>query len=244
MLKTKLKPVLNHLLDIIYPPRCISCGDNVHENGSICAKCWSDINFITNPQCNICGFPFDFEVSADALCSGCIKTKPSFSKARAVFIYDDASYNMIKSLKYHDKTENCAAYARWMSRVGSEMINDTDIIIPVPIHFSKLILRKYNQAALLAHGLAKTSNKKILSNAIIRKKNTKSQAEFSYKERFNNIKGAFKINSEYLDALKNKNRLLIDDVITTGATVEECTKMLLRAKVAKVEVLTLAKTLY
>ena len=244
MLKTIIKPAANRLLDIVYPPRCISCSGNVHENGGICAKCWGDINFIADPQCNICGFPFDFEASTGSICSGCITHEPSFSKARAVFLYDNASRNMIKSFKYNDRIENRAAYARWMARVGIDMLSEANIIIPVPIHFGKLLLRKYNQAAVLAHELAKISSKPVFSNALIRTKYTQTQAGFLRKERFKNIKGAFKVNPKYFDILKDKKILLIDDVITTGATAEECTNIMLKAKAARVEVLTLAKTLY
>ncbi len=244
MLKTKIKPAINKLLDIIYPPRCIACGDNVHENGTICAKCWGEINFISDPQCQICGFPFDFKVEGNPICAGCIDEKPKFSKARAVFLYDDASRRMITSFKYNDRIENRVAYARWMARVGAEMLADADYIIPVPIHFAKLLLRKYNQAGLLALEIAKISGNKVLVNALIRKKYTRKQAGLNRRLRFENISGAFKINQKYAAILKDKKILLVDDVITTGATADECAKILLKAKVAKVEVLALAKTLY
>lgn len=244
MLKSLIRPTTNRLLDILYPPLCIACRGNVHENGNICAKCWGDISFISDPQCNICGFPFDFEISKGTICPGCMQNEPSFSKSRSVFLYDEASRGMITSFKYNDIIENRAAYARWMARVGADMLNEADLIIPVPLHFSKLVLRKYNQAALLAHELAKIVHKQVLVSAITRKKYTKPQAGFSRKARFKNISGAFKVNPKYISILKDKKILLIDDVMTTGATAEECTKTLLKEKVARVEVLTLAKTIY
>lgn len=222
----------------------MACGVNVNDNGSICSKCWGEITFISDPQCYICGFPFDFEVSKGVICTRCIQNKPNFSKARAVFLYDDASRRMITSFKYSDVVENCSSYAKWMARVGAEMLSEADFIIPVPLHFGKLVLRKYNQAALLAHALAKKTDKKVLVNAIIRTKYTKAQVGFSRIARFQNISGAFKVNPKYHDILKDKKILLIDDVITTGATAEECAKVLLKKKVARVEILTLAKTLY
>ncbi len=243
MLKTKIKPAAVKLLDLIYPPRCISCGSSITEHGNICGKCWDDINFISDPQCRICGFPFEMETEA-TLCAGCIQEEPHFSKARAVFLYDDASSKLITSFKYNDRIENRAPYARWMARAGAEMLHDADYIIPVPIHFGKLLLRKYNQAGLLALGVAKIAGRKVLVNALIRKKYTKKQAGLNRKIRFKNISGAFKVNPKYASILKDKKILLIDDVITTGATADECAKILRKAKVAKVEVLTLAKTLY
>ena len=244
MLKSLLKPIANRLLDVVYPPLCMACGDNISENGSICAGCWADINFISDPQCEICGFPFDFEAQEASVCGRCIAVKPSFSKTRAVFVYDDTSSKMVTSFKYSDRTENRVAYAKWMMRVGEEMLREADFIVPVPLHIGKLVLRKYNQAALLAGELGKMTCGKVLQAALIRKKYTKTQATFSYKARFKNISGAFKVNPRYINMLKNKKILLIDDVITTGATAEECAKILKKAKVARVEVLTLAKTLY
>lgn len=233
-----------HILDIIYPPRCISCGSGVHENGNICSICWGDINFISDPQCHICGFPFDFQAGEKALCGGCMKDKPYFAKARAVFIYDDASSHMVTSFKYSDRIESRAFYARWMGRVGAQMLQEADYIVPVPLHYRKLLLRKYNQAALLAIELKKSFGTKMLVNGLVRRKYTISQAGFNRRLRFKNISGVFKINPKFIADIKDKNILLVDDVITTGATANECAKILLKAGAARVEVLTLAKTLY
>ena len=244
MFKTIIRPVAKRLLDIVYPPHCISCGVDIDKNGNVCAKCWGDISFITDPQCNVCGFPFDFEMQEGSICAGCTKNMPHFSKARAVFLYDDSSYRMITSFKYNDRVENRLAYARWMVRAGAGMLHEADLIIPVPLHFFKLIMRQYNQAALLAHELAKIVDKQVLANAITRKKYTKTQAVFSHKGRFKNIKGAFQINPKYQNLIANKKILLVDDVITTGATANECAKILLKSGAGRVELLTLAKTLY
>ena len=220
------------------------CMGNVSENGNICAKCWGDVNFISDPQCDLCGFPFDFAIDGKTICAGCIKERPRFAKARAVFLYDDASRRMITSFKYNDRIENRQAYARWMARVGAGMLKDADIIVPVPIHFGKLVLRKYNQAGILAQELVRISGGKCITTALIRTRYTQTQAGFNRKLRFGNIKGAFAVNPKYVPYLQNKQILLVDDVITTGATAEECTRVLLKSGVARVEVLTLAKTLY
>ncbi len=220
------------------------CFGNIHENGSICAKCWEKVNFISNPQCEICGLPFDFAAANGSVCAECIREQPKFSKARAVFLYDDASRAMITSFKYKDRIENRIAYAKWMARVGADMLSDADFLIPVPLHFGKLLVRKYNQAGILAHELAKISGKRIIVTGLIRRKYTKTQAGFNRRLRFKNIGGAFKVNPQYQSIFNDKKILLIDDVITTGATANECAKILLKAGAAKVEVLTLAKTLY
>lgn len=232
------------ILDIIFPPCCISCGENVNESGTICHKCWGEINFISDPQCNICGFPFDFEISNNPICAACAKEKPHFSKARAVFLYDDSSKKMVTSFKYTDRIENRKAYAKWMARIGENLIADADFLIPVPIHLRKLISRKYNQAGLLAQEISKISGKKTVTNALIRKKHTIKQASLNRRIRFQNISGAFNVNDKFSTILEGKRILLIDDVITTGATADECAKILKKARVANVDVLTLAKTIY
>lgn len=173
-----------------------------------------------------------------------MKDEPYFTKARAVFIYDDKSAHMVTSFKYSDRLESRASYARWMARVGTEMLQEADYLIPVPLHFRKLLSRQYNQAALLATTLGKISGKKVLVNGLLRHKNTVTQASFNRRIRLQNIRGAFKVNPKFIDVLQDKNILLIDDVITTGATADECAKILLKAGAARVEVLTLAKTIY
>src|SRR4051812_17486632 len=100
MLKTIIKPAATRLLDIVYPPHCMSCGSDVQENGTICANCWGDINFISDPQCEICGFPFDFETQTGSICAACMEDEPSFSKTRAVFVYDNFSSRIVTSFKY------------------------------------------------------------------------------------------------------------------------------------------------
>lgn len=244
MLKSAIKSAITTTLDVIYPPRCAACGCNVPENGNICATCWGNINFISDPQCEICGFPFDFQVEGGAICGGCMKDEPYFAKARAVFIYDDASSQMVTSFKYSDRLENRVSYARWMARVGAEMLASADYLVPVPLHFRKLLSRQYNQAALLATALAKISGKKVIVNGLLRHKNTVTQASFNRRLRLQNIRGAFKVNPKFIDVFEDKNMLLIDDVLTTGATADECAKVLLKAGAARVEVLTLAKTIY
>lgn len=241
LFKNRFKNTMRHVWDVVYPPCCLACGDLVQENGTICAECWGGINFIADPQCEICGLPFEFAATDGNLCGACLQQLPVFSKARAVFSYDDVSRKIITSFKYSDKIEPQAVYAKWMARVGKEMLEEADIIMPVPLHRVKLLLRKYNQAALLAKELARISGKKIMVSALLRKKHTKAQAGFSRQNRLKNITGAFVINKKYLDKIAGKKILLIDDVMTTGATVTECSKILLKAKVARVEVLTLAK---
>ncbi len=240
-----IKSTSKNLLDVIYPPICIVCGNSVYEHGSICSKCWECINFISDPQCQICGFPFDFQVIEGAICAGCAYKKPYFSKARSVFLYDENSQKIITNFKYRDKTEYSSFFSRWMVRIGSNMLDECDFIIPIPLHPLKLFLRKYNQASLIANELHKHSKKKVLYNAIIRIKYTTKQASLVRKNRFKNIKGAFRINKKYIKLLEGKNILLVDDVITTGATINECAKSLIKqGKVHKVEALTVAKTLY
>ncbi len=177
------------------------------------------------------------------LCSECIADTPEFDKARFVFKYNDVSGKMITGLKYTDKTPYAKTLAKFMSNKIKELSDDLDIIVSVPLHPKKLIARKYNQSALLANKLGQLTGRKV-NNLILQKvKNIQPQASLTRKERLANAKGAYAAHPKYKDIIAGKNILLVDDVITTGATANECAKILKRNGAAKVYLLTAAKTI-
>lgn len=229
-------------LDVLYPPKCIRCHILVEKQGSLCSNCWKDIQFIQDPQCKICGHPFQYHIEEEFFCSSCIEKQPSYNKARSVFVYNDSSSYLIKSFKYHDDLTNCNLYAKWLANISKDISPDS-ILIPVPLHPLRLFIRKYNQAALIANSLGSIKKIPVLQDALIRTKYLPSQYKFNTRQRLLNVKGVFNLNKKYIDVLKGKFVVLIDDVITTGATIEECSKVLKKADVSKIFVLTLAKTL-
>lgn len=237
-----IKPYIKKTLDAIYPPQCIACHAPVGVAGNLCASCWNDVNFIANPLCSCCGTPFELSAYGGAVCGECIAHPPLYKMARAVFCYDDASRRLITSFKYSDRIYTSDAFAKWMLRAGEEIMQDADFIISVPMHRLRLITRRYNQAALLANSMAKQSSLPVYHKILLRKKYTKPQASLTFKQRKLNVKGAFIINPKYMDRIINKNIIIVDDVMTTGATIDACIRPLLKAGAASVNVLTIAKT--
>ncbi|MDA0782364.1 MAG: ComF family protein [Rickettsiales bacterium] len=238
----KIKALINRTTDILFPPQCFSCRRNIESQGSLCSTCWEAIEFITTPQCNICGTPFELAAQNGSICGSCIASPPLFTNARSVFCYNDKSSRIITDFKYYDKTHNCKYFAAWLLRTGNELIEKSDIITSVPLHKIRLLGRRYNQSALLCNSLGKLAEKQVNNELIIRHKHTRPQAGLTFKTRIKNVKHAFKVNKKFVSEIDGKNILLIDDVITTGSTIDACTKTLLRAGASNVFVLTLAMT--
>lgn len=237
-----VKSFFANTVDIIYPPQCLSCRKLVGQKGNLCSDCWEGIHFLSDPQCDQCGIPFEFETGKEMLCGNCITKEPPYKKARSVFKYDDASRSLITGFKYSDKLHISDHFAKWMLRVGKEFIDEADIIVPVPLHRVRLFMRRYNQAALLSKSLGNNSGLNVCNDMLVRSKNTRPQAGLLFKQRALNVRGAFKINPKYTSYIVGKNIILVDDVMTTGATIEACAKVLKKAGAASVNVLTVGRT--
>ena len=239
---TAIKPVTRRILNNIFPPQCISCYTPTGETAALCSACWDSISFIGSPLCDRCGTPFEIDTPDNTICAGCSYRKPQFDRSRSVFKYDDHSRQIITNFKYRDNTYTSDAFARWMMRSGVDILKNSDILAPVPLHRLKLIKRRYNQSALLVNSIAKMTYIEKHNNLLLRVKNTPPQAGLTYKQRFGNMSGAFKLNSKYKNIIKGKRICLVDDVLTTGATIEACAKILKKSGAAKVHVLTLGCT--
>ncbi len=231
---------MRFFLDLLFPPQCIVC-NNYAEQLNICGECWGKIAFITKPYCRICSYPFEYEEDEEAICGYCIKQKPKYDKAIAVFKYNEHSKALIHKFKYQDQLQILDFFVNLMLNMGQDVIKESHIIIPVPIHKFKLFNRGYNQAALLAMKLAANTQLEYLPEALSKKNNKTSQAGLTKEERKRNIKNSFVLNPKYAEQIQGKNILIIDDVITTGATIFECCKELKKAQPNKIFVLSLAK---
>jgi len=229
------------VLDAVLPPRCLKCGEIVDSQGALCVGCWSTLSLLGPPCCACCGYPFEFDLGADTLCGACSTNRPIFGRARAVFRYDEASRDLILSFKHADRTDGAPAFAQWLARAGAGLIADIDLIVPVPLHWSRLFSRRFNQAALLALALGKRSGKPVEPLALRRRRATETQGHKGRLARFRNIKGAILADPRRTDSIRGKRVLLIDDVVTTGATVTACTRALLGAGAKTVDVLALAQ---
>lgn len=236
--------LIPQIIDLVLPPRCIVSGEIVDQQGMISAEAWAGLNFIADPQCHRCGFPFDFDdgsINEGNICLACSKSPPLFDKARSALVYDDASRDIILGFKHGDQTESVPCFVPWLMQVGQSIVDRSDYIIPVPLHRFRLMKRRFNQAGLMAQYLSKASHISTMLDGLVRQRATETQGHLNSNERKKNVKNAFAVNPKHKDFLKSKNILLIDDVYTTGATINECTKVLLKAGVSSVNILTLAR---
>lgn len=238
-----LKQFSHQLLDLLLPPRCLHCGDAVSNHQSLCGSCWSRLTFLRPPYCKICGWPFPHEDFHDLLCPNCSFKKPVFASARAVVHYNDGSKGLILKFKHGDATYLAPALSQWMVQAAPEILAKTDCLIPVPLHWRRLLMRRYNQATLLAQGISKKTGIALGLGILKRHRATSPQGHFSRKARSANVQRAFNIPEEKADKVRNKAVTLIDDVQTTGATLTECAKVLLKHGAKEVNILTLARVI-
>lgn len=237
-----LKHAAGAALDTILPPRCVLSGEMVDQQGMVSPDSWAALDFIHDPLCSSCGAPFGYEIEQGTHCAICIDYPPSFDSARSALKYNDQSRKLILGFKHADKTHGARAFVPWLKMAGREMLEDADALIPVPLHRWRLLKRRYNQAAIIAHYLAKETNIGVMHEALIRTRYTPIQGHLNYEERRKNVRKAFIANPKYEAEIKGKTLVLIDDVYTTGATVKECTKVLRKAGAKKIHILTLART--
>jgi ComF family protein len=238
----RLAIVARTLLDHLFPPLCLLCRAEVGEAGALCAACWGQIRFVEGAHCISCGVPFDIPVQVGTRCAACHADPPAFDRARAVMRYDDASKGLLLAFKHADRLDLTPTLARWLERAGHELIRDADVIVPVPLHPRRLWSRRYNQAAELARALSLRCKKSYEPFLLVRKRATDSQGSMpSAKARKRNVEGAFGVPRSCKGRLAGKSVLLVDDVLTTGATLNACAVALKKAGAARVAVLALAR---
>lgn len=229
-------------LDLVYPPLCILCREPVSAPDSLCPTCWSELHFIDDPVCAACGLPFEIDAGEGTLCASCLSRPPLFDRARAILTYDELSRKPVLALKHADRLDLVPAFGRWLERSGRALVEEADVIIPVPLHRTRLWKRRYNQAAELARALSRLTKLPMAPTALIRRKATPSQGSMpSAEARRRNMAGAFLVPKLERPAVAGRRVLLVDDVLTTGATANACARALKRAGVSAVYVLALAR---
>ncbi len=237
---SRCRAAIRAVMDFLLPPLCLNCDCGVTENQTLCADCWKSIHFIASPLCVCCGAPFDLPVEEETLCGACLAHMPAYDAARSTLLYDDASKSLILRLKHADQLHPVPALASWMVRAGKFFWDEADMIVPVPLHRWRLLKRRYNQAAVLAQEIGKKTETSVVVDCLVRVRATATQGHKSRKERRANLAGAFELKAG--QNIKDKSIILIDDVMTSGATVEACAKTLKKAGAARVYVVTLART--
>jgi ComF family protein len=233
------------VLDAVLPPLCLRCAEIVATPGTLCAACWQGFSFIAPPYCARCADPFATDPGAGALCARCVSRPPRYRQARAALVYDEESRRLVLPFKHGDRTEMARACGAWMARAGAELLADADIVAPVPLHWRRLFARRYNQAQLLARVVVRQAENRarlrLAPDLLRRRRWTGSQSGLRAEERRGNVRAAFDIHPRWLPEVAGKAVVLVDDVLTTGATVEACTRVLQRGGARHVDVLTLAR---
>jgi ComF family protein len=227
-------------LDLLFPPLCLACRAPVGSEGGFCATCWNAVIFLDGPACTCCGTPFPVDPGPGSFCAACLARPPAFTCARAILAYDAESRGAILALKHADRLELVPGFARWLGRVGGPLLAGADLIVPVPLHRGRLWRRRYNQSAELARRLARDWNRACDPLALIRGRPTLSQGAMpSARARRKNVLSAFRVPEP--GRVRGRRILLVDDVLTTGATAQACARALKRAGAADITVLTLAR---
>ncbi len=230
------------VLDLLLPPRCLACGELVEAQGRLCAECWAGIGFVLGRQCRCCGVPLP-DVSAEApICGHCQDEPPVFERARSALRYDGVARRLVLRFKHGQRIDGTPTYAGWMLRAGSELVAAADLVVPVPLHRWRLVQRSYNQSALLAQAIARRSGKPVLVDGLLKLRATRSQQTLGAADRRRNVKADdFALGRRAGLLVPGRRVLLIDDVLTTGSTVNACARCLLAGGAAAVDVLTLAR---
>jgi ComF family protein len=233
-------PFLRGLVDFITPPKCLSCFSDVQTGASLCTVCWQKLTYLEDPLCNVLGLPFAYDQGEGSLSAQALADPPPWDRGRAAVIFDEAAKGLVHGLKYRDNSEAGLFMARMMARVGRDLVAEADLVMPVPLHKSRLWKRRFNQAAFLARPIAEGAAKIFSTDILLRLKATRQQVGLKAEARHKNVRKAFHVPFEKMALVAGKTILLVDDVRTTGATLAACTEVLKAAGAARVNVLTFA----
>ena len=230
--------MIARLSDLVWPPRSLLSERIVDRPGVIEAERWGSLRFLTGSLCARCGFPLPEEATVEgAICAACAGRKPAYDSARAALAYDDNARRLVLDMKRGGRRDGLPVFARWMAAAAEEALRQADFIAPVPMHWTRLAVRSFNQAAWLAQALSRVSGKPWKPGALTRTKRRKSQAGLSASERRRNVGGAIRASVRF----EGKTILVVDDVFTTGATLEACARALCKVGAAEVHAVTLAR---
>lgn len=245
MLRSMTIHVAQQAIEIIYPSSCIACHGATGEGNAMCASCWRRMRFIEKPWCERLGTPFAQDLGAGLISPEAFARPPVFARARAAARFEDGpARELVHRLKYGDRPELAAPMARWMARAGAELLQDADLLVPVPLHFGRLFRRRFNQAALLADAISQMSGVPADPFVLRRIKPTRQQVGLTRAQRAENLQGAFRVPDEARGAISGKHLVLVDDVLTTGSTMNATARVLLRAGAARVDALVFARVVH
>jgi len=235
-----LRATLRLGLDTALPRLCPACRDLVTDQG-VCPACWSKLAFIAAPYCPRLGIPFAYDPGPGILSMQAIADPPAYQRARAAVRYDDVAAKLVHAFKYGDRLDLGPLLGRWMVRAGKELFEGADALVPVPLHWRRLWARRFNQSAALAQAISRATAIPVTHTALRRVKATTQQVGLSRAERATNVQGAFRVDPAGKVEVAGRRLIVIDDVLTSGATSDACARALLRAGAAQVDVLVFAR---
>ncbi len=226
--------------DFIMPPACLSCGGGLAHHDAICAACWRDVSFIRQPLCDRLGIPLPFATGAVTVSAAAIASPPAYDRARAVAHHAGTMRRLVHQLKYLDRQDGRRLLGRWLVDAGRDLVPGCDLIVPVPLARWRLFTRRFNQSAILADEVTRLTGIASDPLALRRRRNTAPQVGLTEAQRRVNVAGAFEVGPAHAARIAGRAVLILDDVVTTGATVSACARALRRAGAARIDVLALA----
>ena len=232
------------LVNTIYPPRCLACPEPTDAPHGLCPACWRETHFIAGAACSKCGVPLIGEAVAGDLCDSCQRHPPAWDRGAAAVTYEGAGRRVVLALKHGDRLDMVRPLAGWMEAAGREMLAASDLIVPVPLHWRRLIKRRYNQSAELARRLSRLSGTPAAPDLLVRKRATTPQEGMTRETRAKNQADAFAIKPSLADQITGKSIVLVDDVLTSGATLSNCAETLRAGAAARIDILVLARVTF
>jgi ComF family protein len=232
--------MLRFALDLALPRLCAVCREPVDGQG-LCPTCWSKLSFISRPYCERLGIPFVYDPGPGILSMQAIAAPPAYHRSRAAVRFDEVSRTLVHALKYGDRLDVAPMMGRWLTHAGREILSEADALVPVPLHWRRGWARRFNQSAMLAASVSAISGVPVASTVLKRVKATAQQVGLSRTERAANIQGAFRVPAEKRGDVRGRRLVVVDDVLTSGATAEGCARALLRGGAVNVDVLVFAR---
>lgn len=236
-----VRVLMDGVADFFLPPLCVFCRQPMDQHGVLCAACWRQIDFIAPPLCDRLGIPLPYDSGGKTISAAALANPPAYNRARAVARYDGILRELVHRLKYGDRHEAVAMFGRWLVQTGFDLLTDADLLVPVPLYRWRLWARRFNQSAILARSMSRVCAVEWDAFALRRARPTRSQIGLTIQQRQRNVAGAFQVPKRSLAKIAGRNIVLVDDVITTGATAEACARTLTRAGASRVDVVALAR---